>query len=162
MKEIGKITFKDEVHVTDPCYGIESWCSHTLKNVLPGEYLVTADSDSDGHICYLSIVNKETIGTIYDPFKMDVECSSIGVDSGLCGFFDKDQFEHFKSTEDLRAEFYDMIDSNDSDVRIIDDVGVYSSSGYGDGLYYLYVQRDNQGRAIAAELEYIDPEEIDE
>ena len=90
----------------------------------------------------------------------------MAVDSGQLGFFD---YEFFKAHESEReygsGDFYSRCcDATLSDKQygIIDEQGVVSSSGYGDGSYPLYYVTDDFNRVVGVCVDYMSEEEYDE
>ena len=97
-----------------------------------------------------------------------------GVDSGQFGFFDKDFYRNDEAAKDLKKyEFspdYDR-EEGDSWYRACCDLtlakeswgvlpnGVVSSSGFGDGSYPVFGEKDENGEWIAFEVIFIGDEE---
>ena len=165
-KKIGEVLFLDGLcDVTDPCYDKDTWCAlHNVK-IMPGVYSAFIDevnypneyiADSledeamynvkkgdkfisdDIRIMALTIVHEE-----YVPYFLDAETneyklsSNIGVDAGLCGFYNhKPDFKE----DDAWYKFVDSLDKSDND-NVCDchhGNGVTVSSGFGDGVYKVY------------------------
>lgn len=158
---IGEIYFGNTIQVTDPCYSPDVWCTYTLRNVVPGKYLAFIERDFEfGAISSLTIIN-ETMQNKYDIVMMDIVSDLIGVDSGQCGFFDFKRYVEEKSSEEKNQNFYQLCGEKTltNKCGIIPQVGVVSQSGFGDGIYSLYVQKDNEDNIFAAEIEFISQEE---
>ena len=95
------------------------------------------------------------------------------MDSGQASFFD---FDSYPENPHNDVEFYDMVcewtlatEGNE----LVDgkpgfgsfggnEHGVASSSGFGDGGYDCYVDRDREGMVVAAEISFIVQEDEDE
>ena len=171
----GEITLDKKVQVTDPCYSLDVWCTETIENMLPGKYDTFATVVDTGmlgrRVSELTIAHKsvELSGLKF----IKVVTGDIGVDSGNCGFFDYDKFREAKETD---ANF--VAEHGDSEIGpftnkwwaisdnlralggTLDDWGVLSHSGYGDGGYDLYLAYDeSEENVIAAKIVYLHSEE---
>ena len=86
---------------------------------------------------------------------------SVAVDSGQAGFFNEKFFsESEKGDYDTPDSFYGEccgITLADEPYGVLEnELGVVSSSGYGDGVYPLYVVLDSNGKVIASKIVFID------
>ena len=169
-KSIG--TFEVEsgaIHVSDPCYDLFAWCSGTLKNVQNGTWeasIVRKSVDGWGiRNCEL-IAHPEGIvpGTEWEETIIDG-----GVDSGQLGFYD---LNHYKKHEDIKSEPEHNYGDNgewwygaNCDVTLegigagVIPFGCVSSSGYGDGSYPIFIQKDTDGKIIAIKAVFIGDKE---
>jgi hypothetical protein len=88
----------------------------------------------------------------------------VGVDSGQAGFFDNDRYPDDPRDGEYERQFYEVVcDLTLSDVQGgVIEFGAASSSGFGDGGYTCYVEKDKQGRVIAARIDYIPDHDEDE
>lgn len=97
----------------------------------------------------------------------------IGVDSGQAGFFEQNNYPLGESTGDYdnMNSFYGMCCYITTQTKQRAGIiaaspttgcGVVSSSGWGDGVYPLYVAHDEQGAIIAAKIDFLveDREEV--
>jgi len=130
-KYIGEINLEDKVDITDPCYNKDVWCRMTTE-CKPGTYTGYAYiSEKLATAILIKEKTKEKINA------EEMECiGSIGVDSGLAGFFnDKPDY-----SRDEWPDFCKMIyeDENNGLYNKIEDYGLISSSGFGDGDYNVY------------------------
>lgn len=85
--------------------------------------------------------------------KWKYKCGNIGVDSGQAGFFDYDTFNDLNRNV-LNEEFYNHvceISNGGSELEF----GAVSNSGYGDGIYPLYV-KEKSGIIVAAKIVFIE------
>lgn len=153
-KLIGKITFGNMVDVTDPCYDKDVWCRMNNVSIKPGKYhcikwLSTKKLDGKPYVdTRVGILGIYLDGVIPQQKQM-IEIGSIGVDSGLAGFF-----EHKPNYNDEEWQlFCDRLRDNKN--AWIIDCGVYSSSGYGDGYYGVYACKDNNENITALEIRFI-------
>lgn len=147
-KFVGSIELGTTVIVTDPCYPLDTWCTKTLENVLSGNFK-----------CWLTISNivqnqiliKDGVDeSILRFHKVDAD---IGVDSGQCGVFDYNYYE-IKQETDAKTWYSDVCNitlSNDLG-GIVDNKGLVSSSGWGDGSYDLYIATNENGEIIGIKL----------
>lgn len=157
-------TFKlicGKLQVTDPCYDIDTWCTATLENVKNGKYIsevTTLDAGPWGdRISELAIFHEDFYNKKHT-LKFVWRDSNIGVDSGQAGFFDYDKFKEAKQHEGIKSVFYEELCNITLNKRWgcpADESGVVSSSGYGDGVYSLYVAEKN-AIIVAAKIIFID------
>ena len=151
---IGKKVFGEKIDITDPCYHRNVWCRLNDVKIVPGEYE-----------CYIEILDNEATGgfgervscigirnTAYtvDPYTLVYEhLDSIGVDSGLAGFFNNKQ-------DYTDSEWHDLCKCFDTmEQAWIRDDGFFSRSGNGDGDYDVFAARKG-GRIVALFIEFID------
>lgn len=153
-KKIGVKDFHGSVDITDPCYNKDVWCRMNSVSIKEGEYTCvvwhhTDKGEYDGKPYSHKMVGILGIyldGKIPNQKAMK-EIGSIGVDAGLAGFF------HNKPDYDDEAwsAFCDRV--RHGDAWITED-GFYSSSGYGDGCYGVYAQKQND-EIVALEIRFI-------
>lgn len=166
----GEITLGKKVQVTDPSYNLDVWCTETIENMLPGEYGTFATIADRGmlgrRVSELMIAHKSV--ELGDLKFIKTVTGDIGVDSGNCGFFDYEKYKEAKET-DARFEtehgdskigpftnkWWSISDNLKALGGTLDDWGVLSHSGYGDGSYDLYLAYDESGDAIAAKIVYL-------
>jgi hypothetical protein len=169
----GKITLSSKVQVTDPSYNLDVWCTKTIENMLPGEYGTFATIADRGmlgrRVSELMIVHNSVELSNLQFIK--TVTGDIGVDSGNCGFFDYEKYKEAKEADDkFEAEHNDIgpftnkwwsiSDKARALGGTLDDWGVLSHSGYGDGGYDLYLAYDESGEnVIAAKVVYMYDEE---
>lgn len=98
----GIIALSDKVMVSDPCYGLNTWCQGVVENVCPGEYeckVGFSDEDIFGtRVADIEVVHKGYVGQFLDYRAEEFE---IGVDSGTAGIFD---YEYYKKYHTDRSE----------------------------------------------------------
>lgn len=133
-----------KIHVSDPGYKYDTWCTCTLNNVLNGKYfaeIIVADKSKWGKRVAELIIRHENYldAEINDAITFD----GIGVDSGQAGFFDDDLYPRGKNTGEFEdtETFYGKacaLTLSAQQAGILDNFGVVSRTGYGDGEYGLY------------------------
>jgi hypothetical protein len=165
------IKLGSEVVVSDPCYGIPTWCQAVIDGVLPGNYRATVlkqDEGDWGTRCSKIIAIHEDFN-YESKFKWTYYLAVIGVDSGQCGIFSKESYRKDDHKFDFEPYvFGDDFDRQDGDVWYrhmakltlddnhwgVYDSGIVSSSGYGDGSYNLYVARKKK-KIVGFIIEFI-------
>lgn len=154
--KLGRKKFDKVLEVTDPCYNAGSYGELMVRNISPGEYLIVCEinEESDGNlITMLALLNTDYFSeltwddTISAP---EWDClGSIGVDSGLAGFFnDKPDYSQPEWVE-LTNELYGEKKPNKVKVLLPKELsplessvyetqeGVFCNTGIGDGCYPL-------------------------
>jgi len=162
---------------SDPCYSIPTWCQGIVENVKKGTWYADVENVNSwgDRIAELRIYHKDShfLSGRFEEMPFD-----FGVDSGQFGFFDKEFYRNDEKAKDLpKYNFGDDFDNEDGDVwyRACAEItlsgdqwgvlpnGVVSSSGYGDGSYRVFGQKDKNGEYVAFQVIFIDnEEEIDE
>jgi len=155
------IKLGDEVIVSDPCYELPTWCQAVVKDVLPGNYrvdVVKSDQGGWGVRCSHLIAIHSNYFNKNEKFKWEHYPAEIGVDSGQAGIFSKTSyrkdevfdgqtpnFDYVPWKEDGGEIWYaHMCDRTlGKDQWGTYSEGVVSSSGIGDGGYYLLVAKKN-------------------
>lgn len=148
---IGTKEFLDKIDITDPCYNKDVWCRINNFPISAGTYE-----------CYVYIAdNEETGGWGERVARIGIRKGTaehyehkgyIGVDAGLAGFFnDKPNY-----TDEQWNDFV----YREGKAWIIED-GFYSSSGYGDGSYDVFVGYCN-GEVVEVYIDFIEEEEFED
>ena len=153
---IGAIQFDKEIQATDPCYPPDSSFSYKISDILPGVYKAYVEYGVK-KVAALIIVHEDK-EEIFNRIMMDIETDEIAVDSEQCGFFQVEAYKKVKESLYNNMDFFNICNeatNNKSKATIVEEFGVVSQSGYGDGLYALHVQRDENDKVFAAELEFI-------
>lgn len=90
----GTIYLGDKVMVSDPCYGINTWCQGVIENVLSGEYECKVGFSNEGD-CGIRVADIDVTHSDYaDKFlAYEAEEFEVGVDSGQAGIYD---YEYYK------------------------------------------------------------------
>ena len=110
----GTITLGKKVMVSDPCYGLGTWCQGVLENVLPGVYdcnVEYSDEDMWGiRVSAIEVTHESCRGKF---IQLECEEFEVGVDSGQAGIFDYEYYAkyHMDATERPHVDdnWYDMV-----------------------------------------------------
>lgn len=179
QKYIGAIDITDGiVDVTDPCYEDGTWCARFGMKVKPGVYRCYVDvinfpikalcEDGD-YFLYLDgfkpgdIVERDDyrimnltivhFGSSY-PDNFELIDNNIGVDAGLCGFYNhKPDFKEDAAWDNFWQNLgkYKNCTCSCGTAH-----GVTVSSGFGDGCYCLYGAKNANDEIIALKLDFND------
>lgn len=160
------IKLGSKVMVSDPCYGLGTWCQGVLENVLPGNYNCNVEYSDEGdwgvRVALIEVVHEDYDGV----FCMDMENFEVGVDSGQAGIFDYDYYAKYHDSCDVRPhvddDWYDRVGDitlSEESAGSIDNLGFVSSSGFGDGGYTCWTERNKDGYIIAIRVEFITEED---
>lgn len=157
-KTIGTRTFGSEVDITDPGYDKDTWCRMNAVKILPGNYscitwLHKHLYEYNGKKCTVQHVGIIGIyfGGIIPSQKSMYEMGTIGVDSGLAGFFENKP----DYTNSEWKEFCDRVYENEKERAWIIENGFFSKSGFGDGGYSVYAHENKDGFVTALEIRFI-------
>lgn len=113
--EKGNIRLGDKVMISDPCYGLDTWCQGVLKNVLPGEYKCFVEYSDEGEwgtrVSAIEVRHQDYAERELD--LIDPEDFEVGVDSGQAGIFDYDYYIKYhtdsKERDHVDDEWYDKV-----------------------------------------------------
>ena len=157
-----KIKLENKVMVSDPCYGLNTWCQGVLENVLPGTYDCEVEYSDEGdwgtRVAAIEVTHQDYDGII----RFEPEDFEVGVDSGQAGIFDYDYYCKYHTDDDVNDDWYDKvckITLAKNQAGTIDDLGLVSSSGFGDGGYTCYIARERNGYIVAIRIEFITDED---
>lgn len=155
-KLIGWKEFKGILDVTDPGYSKDVWCRITTpKPVKEGNYACriwakTRKEEYEGREwtdTRVGIIGLYLDDIVPAQFAMK-EIGTIGVDSGMAGFFmDKPDYSV--------DEWESLCDSTNKGDAWIRDEGFFSYSGYGDGSYPVYAAYNQNEEIIALEIRFL-------
>ena len=165
LRQLGTITLGNKVTASDPCYESGIWCAKVLE-IKPGTYHCFAEvleTSWGTRIQSLRICHEDYLVGRID-YKRP---SNVGVDSGQFGFFDTKYYEAHQPDDnyDNPESWYRKVCNitlSDEQSGTIEEKGVVSSSGYGDGVYGLYPGYNEQGEIVAASVDFFDENEDDE
>lgn len=167
VNEVGTIMLDKKVYVTDPCYDTTVWCQKLLYNVLPGKYkcfvVVTDTGDWGTRVSELHVVKEEVFEKYKEleeiPYMLEPLDCRIGVDSGQCGIFDADYYETHQPDDDYdnKESWYRRVCELTYNADTVDNLGVVTQSGYGDGSYSLYVAEINH-KTVAMKVVFLEDE----
>jgi hypothetical protein len=163
-KELGEFQITSgSVYISDPCYDIGTWCQGKTDNVKNGTWkahIIIATNEETGwgnRVAELVAIHESAIDN-----KFEFEENSgadIGVDSGQAGIFDKEVYKG-GDDENWYEECCDKtLSENQAGVL---EGGVVSSSGFGDGSYNAFYERDEEGNIIAIKIDFLSEEEEDD
>lgn len=161
-----KINLGNKVMVSDPCYGLNTWCQGVLENVLPGTYDCNVEYSDEGDWGRRVAAIEVTHQDYDDIICFESEGFEVGVDSGQAGIFDYDYYCKYHTDSEERHHvddnwYYEVCDLTCSyeQAGTTDDFGFVSSSGFGDGGYTCYTARERNGYIIAIRIEFITEED---
>lgn len=142
-KLIAKKYFGSLIDITDPCYDKDISCRMSVP-VRAGIYnCMISVSDGSRRI--------NTIGIFLEAEDVVAaarkQIGSIGVDSGLAGFFNN-------KPDYTREQWLALCDSLGDGNAWTNNEGFFSTTGFGDGYYPVYAYRQN-GTIIALEIHFI-------
>jgi hypothetical protein len=164
---------------SDPCYSLDTWCMGIVENVKNGTWLASIETSDEGDWGVIIA----TLEVRHNDFKdtnlkfVDELPFTGGVDSGQFGFFDKEFYRNDESAKDLpKYGFSSDFDKESGDIwyRACCDLtlgkerwgvlpnGVVSSSGYGDGSYGVFGEKNAEGEYVAFKVVFIWGDEGDE
>lgn len=107
INDKGFIALGDKVIVSDPCYGMNTWCQGVINNVLKGNYKCTVETSDEGEssrrVSAIQVVHEYYMKKFLEYSKENFE---VGVDSGQAGIFD--------------YEYYKRHHSDDSEIEHVD------------------------------------------
>lgn len=153
-----KIKLGNKVVVSDPCYTLDGKLQQIL-DVKAGEYNVSLSKhdNNDGWGIRCSVLKVVHVDSFHpsSSFLNWEKVGRIGVDSGQAGIFDVETYRNDKLEIKTAGTF--VPDNGDGEAwygKMCDltcgdeqwgayDNGVVSSSGYGDGMYEVYVSIQN-------------------
>ena len=169
------IELGNEVVVSDPCYSLPTWCQEVVTDVESGEYVVEVikeDWGEWGNRCSNVIVTHIDYVEECQSKKWVKKSTNIGVDSGQCGVFSKESYRNdnhevivgdgdvsfFGQPQGDGDSWYFKICSHTLGEKRygVYDKGVVSSSGIGDGVYTLYVKRNDEGKIVSFLIDFND------
>lgn len=130
--ESGKIT------ISDPCYGLGTWCQAQDVEFPNGEYDMHYEllDGGYGRVKEISMVSRTLKPTEEDKIEWSELDYDIGVDSGQAGIFDSKYYEEYHyaedSNEEVNEDWYDRVCdmTTEDNCAIIDNKGIVSSSGW--------------------------------
>lgn len=113
VKEIDKgfINLGEKVMVSDPCYGMNTWCQGVIDNVLKGKYkcmVETSDEDEWGNrVSAIQVAHEDYVKKSLEYSKENFD---VGVDSGQAGVFDYEYYKKYHSdsseSEHVNEDWY--------------------------------------------------------
>lgn len=106
------IRLDEKVMVSDPCYGLNTWCQGVLENVLPGNYECNVEYSDEGdwgtRVAAIEVTHEDC-----RIFRFEAEDFEVGVDSGQAGIFDYDYYCQYhtdrKDSEHVDDDWYNRV-----------------------------------------------------
>jgi len=159
------------VVVSDPCYEIGTWCQGILDKVRKGEWVcqvsIAQENACDRCVAELTAMRSPALD-LGNP-KWTAETSfEVGVDSGQAGIFDMAHYRDDRIADGVQRLSREIICGQEPWYSLCCDrtsgselgagiipCGVVSSSGFGDGSYRCYTQRDRDGYVIGIRIVFI-------
>lgn len=159
MDYIGTIYVSSgKIVASDPCYKLDN--ETVVFNALNGKYNAYIETSDEGG---WGIRNKSLI-IAHESFNLnkffkefDVTFEQCPVDSGTFGFFDKNYFDEYHECE-LNEDWYqaNVVDQVNEDYFITErNMGVWATSGFGDGRYNVETLSDKDGNVYALKVIFI-------
>lgn len=152
---------------TDPCYLASfSHVNALIENVENGKWLCKTEYSDEGAWGKRVKSLSAHLETDHSHTGLWETIKNCGVDSGQFGFFDLKYFlDQGESREyDEESNFYHKVckltynEETKHQSGVIENSGVVSSSGYGDGSYNVKVARNKNGKVVAVQVDYFDEE----
>ena len=157
------ITLGNKVMLSDPCYGMNTWCHGVVENVLPGIYDCYVEYSDEGdwgvRVAEIDVLHQDA-----KRYSLRAADFVVGVDSGQAGIFDYDYYEQHHTDGSVNDDWYNRVCAitlSDASAGTIDDRGLVSVSGYGDGGYGCYIANDADGNIVGFKIVYIYDDEED-
>ena len=155
--DLGTVRYGARVRVSDPCYNMDTWCAGTLDNVLPGEYLCTAEvaytgKKNGGYVSALQVRHADYPEAVPDELVTDFRA---GVDSAQLGFFDEDYFKENSRQENWESWYGEVYKTTSHMAGTLDGCSCVSLTGYGDGCYPVYVGRNSGGNIVVVKAVFL-------
>ena len=156
------------INITDPCYENGTWCGMFELAAKNGNWEAEVKRDSDGCIVYLRAYHAAR--PIYS--QPDERLGEVGVDSGQMSIIDSDTYPKgdstgdcgdFKNKQRVPVSFYDecckrTLSEDCFGIVSEQGSGAVSSTGYGDGLYDVFVKKDGE-EIVAVEIVFLNDED---
>lgn len=154
LEYVGEMVFDNNIDISDACYSRDGYSNIIDYKIKAGKYgcyikYGKPEEYEENRIAEISIIKKGYGGTKNMFWN---EIGTIGVDSGIAGFFNH-KIEY--SDEEWRR-FCDRLKEGKWWVNF--DNGFFSLSGWGDGGYYVYESRNNNNEVIALKIVFIEYE----
>lgn len=107
----GTICLGEKAMVSDPCYGLNTWCQGVVENVLPGEYDCSIEFVDKGDWgIRVSAIEVTHVDHNRSELLEQRENFEVGVDSGQAGIFDYEYYAKYHTdaseSEHVDEEWY--------------------------------------------------------
>lgn len=155
IKHYGTIELGSEVRVSDPCYGSKTWCNKLLDNVSEGMWDCYAVVNERNRVAFLAVCKDGCRFALASD-----ECvARVCVDAGVMGVFDEKYFQKTRDDSGADDKWYEenvCADHCFGNMAFMTDEGkgFVTSSGYGDGRYFVFVDRDVDGDIVRITVDF--------
>jgi len=146
--------------VSDPCYAVGSWGQGIVEKVKNGKWnarVLTSNEGSWGKRVAVLIAAVDGFMPKYEAYDWEAQKFEVGVDSGQASIFDLAEFhsedDNYNNPESFYAKCCACTLNTPESAGIVDNNGVVSSSGYGDGGYECKTITKN-GEVVAVMVDY--------
>ena len=153
----GAITLGSQCVVSDPCYNEnDTHCYKVLSNVKCGVWKsvipIIENERGFGRVSKLVLRHEENNERI----QPNEYIGSVCVDSGTCGISELDYFKETRNDEKWYVQnvcngFY----MKKSQSNNVEQKYIFCCSGYGDGIYPVYVKRSNEGEITCITIDFM-------
>jgi len=153
--------------ISDPCYSIGMWCQGSLENVKRGIWSAFVLIGNDDCIAKLQAFHGRKVNA-YEAAIWGKVPYEIGVDSGQCGIFAANHYRDDASVKFVARLGTEVICADEPWYSICCDrtlntdhragiipYGCVSASGYGDGSYRCYIQKNDNSQIVGIKIEFI-------
>jgi hypothetical protein len=100
------IRLGNKVMVSDPCYGLGTWCQGVLENVLPGNYECNVEYSDEGdwgeRVSAIEVTHEDS-----GIYRFEMADFEVGVDSGQAGIFDYEYYVQYHADQTVRPHVDD-------------------------------------------------------
>jgi len=159
---LGTFEVKDtELLISDPCYQRGIWCSGKVENVLPGTwnaFVVSGETNGWGKRVWELIALKSDN---FIPTFKENSGIHVGVDSSMAGIYsDSFFFGGDQDTEQGKTWYEQCYKAlrNPSNGGVIPG-GCVSSTGFGDGGYECFIDRNGDKKVVGIKIVFISKQE---
>lgn len=149
-----------ELLLSDPCYNPDGNCNSVVQNSANGKWNGSVHlTDIRGWGRRVAVLEAEHEDFLQKRIISTTIDGDLGVDSGQMGIFDAVKYPVEPREYDNEEAFYRRVCEMTNPAGVIDNFGIVSSSGFGDGCYDFHVHRDKDGVAWKVTIFFIDEED---
>ena len=142
--------------VSDPGYKPDTWCTVHIDDMAPGAYAPFVRISNEGEwgerVAELIVVPRDRA---YDDLEFDEFLGTAGVDSGMLGVWNLDQFATWSTTPGWYSSFVEQIIDGKLRYLTLEECATVSNSGYGDGDYDIYASHDGDGSVNGIRVRFL-------
>jgi hypothetical protein len=141
------------VHLSDPCYKIDTWCGQYNVPAKNGDWEATVEYTDSGRVASFSAfflqIDPHPAPTTQTVFY-------IGVDSGQFGIFDAEIYDP-ESDYESPGFYRDCCDATlaRAGAGVVQDKGFVSRTGWGDGSYECVMTKTENGELVGIDIVFI-------